>query len=315
MENIIIGAGMAGLITACAIQDWPIYESALRPNETHKAVLRFRDESVSKLTGIPFRAVTVRKGIFFYGEYHEACTPALANLYARKVTGRITGERSIWNLDTATRYIAPEDFYWQLVERHEKRINWGKKIAKIADGTANVTVSTAPMPAMMSICGVSTVADVAMSMKAAPIDVIRYRLPEGTDVFQTIYFPQRDVRCYRASITGGLLIVERVQLPAESRPRYPESVELGYILSAFGLEAQDATEIERVDQRYGKITDIPRDQREAILYELTHRFNVFSIGRFATWRNILLDDVVKDIGVVQRLITSSSYNRRLIAAK
>jgi hypothetical protein len=51
------------------------------------------------------------------------------------------------------------------------------------------------------------------------------------------------------------------------------------------------------------------------LFRLTHEHNVFSLGRFATWRNILLDDVVDDIVQVKRLLKSSSaYDLRRAAA-
>jgi hypothetical protein len=313
---IIVGAGLAGLITACKIKDADIYEKGAEI-EQHKALLRFRDESVSHLTGIAFRPVTVRKGIHFRGATYGQCTPQFANLYARKVTGKIAADRSIWNLDTVIRYIAPEDFYTQLVNRHRSRIHFEEEISGIQRKCEFATINTAPLPAIMRACGLKPV---ATSFESAAIEVLRYRLPAGTDVFQTMYFPDADIRCFRASITGDLLIVERVKMPdvtAKSGTfcRFPERVELQYIADAFGLDSfRDFEEIERVDQRYGKIIDLPREQREAILHELTRDYNVFSIGRFATWRNILLDDVVKDIDIVQRLIAASSYGRELVLA-
>jgi hypothetical protein len=55
--------------------------------------------------------------------------------------------------------------------------------------------------------------------------------------------------------------------------------------------------------------------RKQLLFRLTHEHNVFSLGRFATWRNILLDDVVDDIVQVKRLLKSgSAYDVRRAAA-
>jgi len=314
-KTIIVGAGLAGLITACKIQDADIYEAGKR-QENHKALLRFRDDSVSRLTGIPFREVRVRKGIYWEGRHYAECNPMFANSYARKVTGRIAGDRSIWSLDTAPRYIAPEDFYERLTDRHADRIKWGAKMhadSIIRNQNEHKFVSTAPLPAIMKACGLTAP---ACDFSASPIEVRRFRLPPGTDVFQTIYFPELDLRTFRASITGDLLIVEQMkECPFTFGWKYPEIPEFDKICAAFGLDAYtDLEEIERVDQKYGKIVDIPRQQREAILYELTRDFNVFSIGRFATWRNILLDDVVKDIDIVQRLMESSTYGRELVLA-
>src|SRR5579862_9801404 len=117
IEQQIFGAGLAGLIAACRFKNAEIFEASDR-QEQHKALLRFRDKSVSELTGIPFKEVTVHKEIDYYGVTHHRCTIGFANMYARKVSGAIRG-RSIWNLDTVKRYIAPENLYDQLVDRHE----------------------------------------------------------------------------------------------------------------------------------------------------------------------------------------------------
>lgn len=322
MSNVsIIGAGLAGLLTACKFTHAEIFEKG-KEIEQHKALLRFRDESVSHLTGVPFRAVTVHKGIHFDGVTYDRCNPALANTYARKVTGKIAADRSIWNLDTVVRYIAPEDFYAQLVHRHRSRILFDTPIHVISPSDLRdkgkspiAIINTAPLPAIIRACGLAPEVATNILFESSKIEVIRYRLPKGTDVFQTLYFPEENLRTFRASITGDLLIIEQRIEDVNCAPRYPESVELSYVCRAFGLDAhEDLEEIERVDQRYGKIVELPRAQREALLHELTRDYNVFSIGRFATWRNILLDDVVKDIDIVQRLVAASTYGRELVLA-
>jgi hypothetical protein len=302
-EKIIIGAGLSGLITACHIPDIPIYEATSEANG-HRALLRFRTEAVAQATGIPFREVTVHKAIYYDGETYLQCTPRFANMYASKVLGRVSGDRSIWDLTTARRYIAPEDFQDRLAERHRSRIFLNTPLTHLERDRSDVIISTIPLPTMLRICGLSLP---PMSFEASPIRVNRYRLPQGTDVHQTIYFPQPNTSVYRASITGDLLIIECVDNQQETS--------LSYVCEAFGIAPQDCTALERVGQRYGKITDIQRDARRAILHRLSTEFNVYSIGRFACWRNILLDDIVKDIGIVQRLIAASAYDRRLELAR
>lgn len=311
-EKIIIGAGLSGLITASLIPDATILESngATNPS-THKALLRFRSEEVSRATGVPFRRVTVRKAIYAEGDTYGHATPRLANLYARKVTGRVSGDRSIWNLDAVDRWIAPEDFQQQLIERHVRRIKWATPVTDIPFGQDRFTyINTAPLPVMLAACGLVT--DEALKFDHSAIRVDRYRLPPGTDIHQTIYYPSPDLRVYRASITGDLMIVESV---SNERATATDREELGLIAHSFGFSLRECEQLEQVAQKYGKIVDISRTDREALLHKLSTDFNVFSVGRFACWRNILLDDVVKDIGLVQRLITASSYNRAMVLAK
>jgi len=315
-DKHIIGAGLAGLIAACAIKDAPIFEAGKRA-EQHKALLRFRDKSVSDLIGIPFKEVRVQKEISYRGQSFNACFIAMANMYARKVSGLFCN-RSIGNLDTVTRYIAPPDLYDQLVDRHAARIVWEHELKGLGTTEWQTSdtqiISTIPLPVVMRVCGMDPL---PFEFAKSSIHVDRYRLPKGTDLYQTIYFPDAELRAFRASITGDLMIVESMngnphdnfEFPSD---RYGEACE---VARAFGLEFDSHFEtLDSVDQKYGKIVEIPRRQREAILYELTRDFNVFSVGRFATWRNILLDDVVHDIGVVERLMNASTYGRGLVLA-
>jgi hypothetical protein len=302
----IIGAGLAGLITACKIKEAHIIEAGPRA-EQHKALLRFRTRKVSEITEVPFREVTVHKEIWYAGSVYDQCCIAMANEYSHKVSGIISG-RSIWNLDQCTRYVAPTDFYDILAEKHKERISWNAAMGPgdIVRGNHKKFINTAPLPVIMDICGIER-RQFAFLKKA--IRVERYLLPEDTDVYQTVYFPEPELRIFRASITGNILIVESI---ADIHIRHYD--ETSVIRDAFGLGDIKPRPLDAADQRYGKIIDLPRGQKEAILYELTREFNVFSIGRFATWRNILLDDVVNDINVVERLMAASTYGRELLLA-
>ena len=125
-QPIIIGAGLAGLIAANA---WPastILEAAPAPRAVHRALLRFRSDAVANLTGIEFRKVRVHKGIWSEGRFVQP-NISVANRYAKKVVGRIAGERSIWSLDPVDRYVAPDTFSEQLVNAAQLRTFWNTK--------------------------------------------------------------------------------------------------------------------------------------------------------------------------------------------
>ena len=149
----IIGAGLAGLLAAHAWPQAAILEAQSEPRGMHKALLRFRSEVVSKLTGIEFKPVTVRKGIWNNDEYVEP-TIRLANMYAQKVTGELVGDRSIWNLDPVQRFIAPETFYEQLLDAVGKRVCWNTPLAH--EDFNEPLVSTAPLPIMLDTLGIKT---------------------------------------------------------------------------------------------------------------------------------------------------------------
>jgi hypothetical protein len=298
---MIIGGGLAGLITAHIFQREMIYEAAESPLQMHKALLRFRTDAVSRVTGIEFREVMVRKGIWF-GNHFVDPSIAMANLYAQKCLGRLVGERSIWHLDPVKRYIAPPTFYEQLVEAMWQRINWSVQMDfnRAVEFQSEPFISTAPLPIVLKSLGV----EAPCEFNREPITVQRFSIRD-CDVHQTVYFPDPEHSLYRASITGDLLICEFADEPVG---HWMKDVIMAFALDGNGVEPVDA-----IKQSFGKIAPIPDGIRKSLMHRLTVDHNIFSIGRFATWRNILLDDVVNDVAVVKKLLMASDYDRRMKA--
>lgn len=302
---IIIGAGLAGLLAAHAWPNAQVFEADSEPRMNHAALLRFRGDAVSKLVGIEFRRVRVHKGIWLDGAYVEPSIRA-ANMYSRKILAGRVADRSIWNIAASDRWVAPESLYEELVENIGKRVFWGAPFdlagfsaRRRADAKLNA-ISTAPLPVAMKELMPALAADV--TFERAPITVDRFRLSR-TDVFQTVYFPTPAHSAYRASITGDLLIVEHAGAAAFGEW-------LNEVVEAFNIHGS-VSPIGTVKQSYGKIAPINDSLRKRLLFSLTHEHGIYSLGRFATWRNILLDDVVDDIAVVKRLMRSSnSYDVR-----
>jgi hypothetical protein len=65
----------------------------------------------------------------------------------------------------------------------------------------------------------------------------------------------------------------------------------------------------------GKIVPLPADRRKALLMALTVEHGVFSLGRYACWRNLLLDDVFEDYFKLRSIMAlESQYDFRRIMA-
>lgn len=285
---MIIGAGLSGLIAATQFQQARVYESNSYESITHRALLRFRSSAVSDATGIPFRKVRVHKGIYFGDKF---CEPniLLANYYARKVVGRII-DRSIWDTAPCDRFVAPDNFSERLIEQIGERIVFDHPITNL-DGDDRPLISTIPMPAMFNLLGWAP-----QIFDYARIHTSRIVL-DRTDVFQTIYFPSPEISLYRASITGNLLILEGVRAINDD--------DLRCAMEAFGLTYDDIIRKEpTAQQAFGKITPIDDVKRRNAIYAMSQERQIYSLGRFACWRNILLDDVIKDITVIKRLLAA-----------
>ena len=292
---IILGAGMSGCLAGLINPQAPIYEAQEHPPINHNAVLRFRDDSVSKVTGIPFKKVTVHKGLFAYGDFRQP-NIGYANMYSHKVLGEIA-DRSIWNLDPVVRYVAPPNFQEQLFRLVESRVELGIPADRNLINEEGEAISTIPLPAILKLYDTDIP---ELDFRYQKISTWRYHVI-GCNVHQTIYYPGGETPAYRATITGDSLIIETVK-------DHPIPLELEYILNSFSLEDRDLSgQVSQHTQSYGKIAEVDDFARRQTLYYLTHNYGIYSAGRFAIWKNILMDDVLQDLRVIKEMQAKDSY--------
>lgn len=300
----ILGAGISGLIAANTFQNSIVLEASRREDYVgHKALLRFRSTKVADAVGIDFRKVRVHKGLWNNG--FVAPSIEQANLYSLKAIGKLA-DRSVWNLEAVDRYIAPDNFVDELIERCGDRIQWNTRVDRLISDGGQI-ISTIPMPSLM---GALTGSELRARMsESAPvfsyrhISVRRWKIRDA-DVFQSVYISDPDTTCYRISITGDTMIAEYIG----------ESDQFN-VFEPFGANGCIVEELPSVKQRYGKISPIDDRWRKAFMLAASQEHNIFSLGRFATWRNILLDDVVHDIAVIKRLMADDAYGRARFNAK
>lgn len=311
----IYGAGMAGLLAANMLRRHKpvIYEAQESLPNNHAALLRFRTDKVSNATHIPFKKVLVRKAIKYKGQILTEPSIPACNEYSLKVTGNAMG-RSIWNLDPVTRYIAPSDFISQCASSLNIKYNHP------LNGDSNIDlgcISTIPMPVLMDIFRWKDKPEFNYS----PIWTFSLDLGEQFDIYQTIYDADESSTVYRYSITGRHLIIEFASNPKiQSSPSSPNLVEMvANTMKDFGIDEQRLNCIlGRADfqsvqyQKYGKLLPIDENLRKEFILAMSDKYQIYSLGRFATWRQLLMDDVVNDVKIIENFITErDSYSRRL----
>ncbi len=315
---IIYGAGLAGLLTANILRRYQpvVHEAQSELPNNHEALLRFRTDAVSRATGIPFREVEVWKSIRYKGRTLGRPDIQMNNLYSLKVTGEYH-TRSIGNLSECKRYIAPPDFIAQLARGLDIKYNspLTKDVlnGRYRDADKFLTgftpmISTVPLPAIVSML---ELAPIVFNFKAITSVWFTIERP-AMDVYQTIYYPDPDLPYYRASITGNRMIVEFMG-PGVSELEADAAVK--QILPDFGIvKAQLSCSKHQIKaQKYGKLLPINEQARRKAIVALTDKYMVYSVGRFATWRQILMDDVVQDVARVEGWIADRDdvYKRRL----
>lgn len=297
---IIIGAGMAGLIAANYFRKRNpvvIERNAALP-DNHAALLRFRSDKVFRVAGLQATQVTVRKSIVYGLDFITGPNPYLANKYSHKVTGKIL-DRSIWRTDTEHRYIAPSDFLLRLANGCNIKFGQQFDLKKVVNDP-NPIISTMPMPILMKILEWKSIPE----FEYKPIWVFTGEI-DDCNVNQTIYFPEHEVPYYRASIVGNKFILEFSSEPPDLGISWVEALDF------FGIDPDLLTQTGYRKQEIGKMLPIDDQLRKEFMHWATALFGIYSLGRFATWRSILLDDVVDDLAVIERMMLSKYETMRL----
>jgi hypothetical protein len=312
---IIIGAGMAGLLAGnmLRVQHNPgIMEAASALPNNHSAVLRFRSSVVSDVIGIEFRKVRVMRAV---QPWQNAIADAIA--YSVKCNG-VADMRSIMAADGSVvdRFIAPPDLIQRMAAGlPEDSITFNFKVESfLIKGWRRhkqPIISTIPMPAAMDLLGWEGDRPEFRFRHGANIVATL----SGVSFFASLYVPNPSFIGSRISITGNEMIIEcpgedAEELAAkEAAGGFVESL-LVEACQMMGLPPRVVEHFAIKPQRYAKILPIDEQTRKAFIMWASDRFGFYSLGRFATWRpGLLLDDVVHDVRVIQRIISGDSSAR------
>lgn len=328
MHFTIVGAGLAGLISANMLSSMnhSVHIKEAQPSlpNNHSAILRFRSSIVADVTGITFKPVTVMRTV---QNWRNELADSLA--YSRKATGTIALRSSVReNQGMVTRYIAPPDLIAKLAEGFIINYNVSHEFNKLAAGPC---VSTIPMPVLASLLGYTGFYDAGVEFKSVEGYNLNFDMP-GVDVYGTVYIPDPTKLWNRVSITGSRLTAEYSLVGGHLANTMMESFASGKrdaqvmrnfatfvdeALAAVGLESSMSSfatfennfSVKR--QQYQKIMPIPERERKRFMLWASEVHNVYSLGRFATWRpGLLLDDLVNDVRQIERM-AGDAYHRRL----
>jgi len=290
---IIAGAGMAGLLAANMLG--PLKPLVLETQDSlpnnHSAVLRFRTSVVGDTLGIPFKRVSMIKDS---APWRNPVADALA--YSHKNTGLRRSDRSITaGLVAQDRYIAPSDLLARMAER--ATIQYSTP----CDFASGPIISTIPMPALMRALNYPD----QPTFSCRPATNIKAGVPD-CDAYVSLMVPDPKKPFSRISLTGDELVIE---CPGIEEMDGWTAIEIAEEAASL-LGLSQLKDISWQNSTYAKILPIDDHQRREFMHWATDKHNVFSLGRFATWRpGLLLDDLVQDIRMIAGWL-NNRYNIR-----
>lgn len=293
----IIGAGMAGLLAANMLPHHRpvVYEKQKELPNNHTAVLRFRTSIVGDVLGIEFKKVTMIKDVI---GWLNPVADAMA--YADKNGGRLRSDRSvIAGRVEAERYIAPPDLIARMADRVEVMYDWdfvGSLGNTVLGKSVGPCISTVPMPTLMRLLEYPITPEELGFTYRDGVN-ISARVTD-CDAYVSLYFPSPRIAFSRVSITGDNLIIE-----GDKTLTLPQGIDGA--AQYLGIKRSRVFDPVLHEQRYSKINPINDRARKAFMFWATTEHNIYSLGRYATWRpGLLLDDLVNDVRVIDRFIRS-----------
>lgn len=303
---IIVGAGMAGLLAARMLSHRQpvIWEKQKALPNNHRAVLRFRTSQIGDILGIPFKKVHMIKDAM---PWQNRIADSLA--YSYKNTGAYLSDRSIVKgLVSEERYIAPPDFIPRMAEGVKIEFNRDYSPTD-PHGNGVPVISTIPMPAMMEIADY----DMAPEFRYKAGATITADLAD-TDAYVSLLVPNPNRPYSRVSITGNQLIIELPKSDIGSDTFLDDvnktRLEIAAICAnLLGITSDKLSNVRFTVSPYNKILPIKDEARKDFMFWATKNLDIYSLGRYATWRpGLLLDDLVKDIRLIDGWVGRSNYD-------
>ena len=303
-KTIVIGAGLSGLLAANMLRKRQviIFEKQKTLPNNHTALLRFRTNAVALATGISLKKVNVQKQIRYNGKIYENSKLAWNNEYSMKVIGQITN-RSVLSLEDCERWIAPENLIERLANGVNIKYNQNIDSHFLKENKSNDIISTMPMLNLMRMLKWEDIP----KFKTIPIYTITANIVSPkVEVYQTTYRPQLSQEIYRTSITGNKVIIEFICNPGADKldnKNYLQRIcEVEY-----GMEDIELDNINFSEQPHGKLVPDDTGLCKKFIGWATRNHGIYSLGRWGIHRQILMDDVVKDIMFIQNMLDSDYY--------
>ena len=316
---LIIGAGLTGLMAFCSLRnqyDVQIFDKRSEESQPeHQAIMRLRNPEVGRILGINLKEIIVEKEVLSSdGRLKKQASITDNNQYSKKLYNQI-GYRSIGNLGTEKRWLLPSNYlndfndiiHWD--SEFKGFDQWLRSNIRYKDNSfftaepTDIIVSTVSMPFLLSNLPDFDLKDREYNFPFQPITVTKFKLKEIiSEVYQTVYVPDPQYNTYRMSMQANEITMESIDEITQG--------ERDKLLKFFGIHPSEAEFQSRHIQKLGKIGLIDDVIRKTIILHLTEKYNIFSLGRYAIWKPIRSDAVIKDIAQIQKMLAIGKEKRK-----
>jgi hypothetical protein len=299
MKIKIIGAGLSGLLAYNFFknEEIVIFEKNKEENMkfNHNAILRTKNEEFPRMLGIDYEEVELEKNYLFENKLYLNTTIEMKNNYSMKVSDRLFKRSLNKEYNSRKRFI----FDISTINYDKYKIVYGCNIDKRENlGDCDFCISTIPMNSAGKIFNINIKEN--FNMKDIFITLIYLNI--DSELHQTICDCNDLSYIYRMTLNRRIITIESI---GEIKER---NIFEG--IKYFGLSVNNISEIKNAIQKNGKIFEISDDIRKAFLLELTLKYNVYSLGRYAIWKpKLMLDDLLSDLYKIRKMMNISKERK------
>jgi len=321
MRVLILGAGLAAHLANSAFkgEEVAVLDEESRTNINYippekLAVFRFKTANISNYLSIPLQKVQVQKSICLsQGQLVDQPTIAANNAYSYKTSGTIL-PKSLMDCGIVERYVIPGVHNKGLyINPPISNLVKYKKILKIDKGSMiikdtsdnirpidyDICINTAPIRWLVDILAGGS----PFEAYSLPIFITKFDLTLNSKVYQTIYFPFMYPHryLYRATLEGHYMIIESM---AWFESKKDTDMVIDRVMKEFGLSGSDVWK-ESLSTRHlvsGKLIPSNDMERKGLIRMLTMDYNIYSLGRFAIWKPIKIDEIIQDLQRIQAMV-------------
>lgn len=320
----IIGAGIAGLIMGNYLltkgKPFRIIEQNKREDMyNHSAPFFLHSDSLAEI--MPLEKIRVHFNLWSEGGFVNQPTVRQANEYSKTITGGLITETSIWFIGemdgwlpaTTGSGIEPATMMMNLLlERIEQHVEFERTIIKINtdenkidfNGTFYYTpyssiINTAPLPILLGWIGHKA----KMKYESIPIYIITTGVPNSLGTWQVVYVVDEKCPFYRACLFDGKLFIE-MKKESELKLLAEEQDVARWIKKIFGIDWTGNFKF-GINQQ-GRFVPIKHHDRKVLMRQLTDAYNIYSIGRYATWSYKRTDHLLEDARKITETINYKS---------
>ena len=324
----ILGGGPAGMIAALEVRkvfrnlaDILIFDMAPKEKMRDPAIKHpfFVHEDVASQIGVPLKKIRVRESVSCMNPRSD-----WARLYSMATTGMLT-ENALTDFTSEVRvrdaWVSNSivaDLYDKAVESRAHIID-GVEIQSISRGgkaavihpssgggvAVDVIISTIPAPALIRILKASDLGITADQFMTENAVVACGDFSNNSLVnkcAEVVYDPSAHDNWIRFANIFGVVTIEyhrattlqmvnRMFDGPHARVRIPEPYDSLLEASKFSISAHN-----------GRFIPIDEQLRRAMIYRLTSKYSIFSLGRFATWSYKRVDHLPADAAAIVRMI-------------